>query len=192
MFTLKRLFVSVLLAPGLLSAAGKDKPVKQSAAGTDAAVARFEVLGDRTHKALNESPPEFTQPGYGGSKEWWRRKLYTSNFSIDVRRTDSLISPIVGEMRFDCQSRGAIANSEDEARSAPDSFDTKKGAAPDYNQCKASYAVQSGRWVFNSFSCVAIPVNELGQIGSGPNKLREIGPTDTMIYGKCRALLANE
>ena len=150
----------------------------------DEIVRRFEAISIRFAKALNDSPPYISPPDgrAGYATEWYRRKLYTPPVSFDVQKTNSLVSPLIGEIVFGCNVRGARASSENELKVIPDSFDNT-------SQCKASYAYQSSRWRFRTLSCLRSSATQRQDIWQTIDPTKE---TTVSVYGRCHALLPSE
>lgn len=80
--------------------------------------------------------------------KWYRRKVQINDVGYDVRKTDSLVSPFMGEIAYTVVTRGRKGTSEKDAREGPENFKTKG------TKCKATYAYQSSRWIRKSVVCL--------------------------------------
>ena len=145
------------------------------AASGDDAVKRLEGIASNIEIRINESPFEVTPPDGKSFKEWYRRKIFTLPVSFDARTTNSLVSPIVGEVVFGCNIRAASALSEAALKLQNDEVVS--------SNCKASYAFQSSRWIFKSLSCDSSIDYQWEIVGSNHR---------SPIMRKCLALLPSE
>ena len=109
-------------------------------------VTRLTKIGEIAEAKLKSIEPEVSPPTSLHPTEWWRRKVTVEKLSIDARRTDSLVSPYVGELRFECRVKGAMGLSKEAATSLPDRFSVS-------NKCIASFAFQSSKWALKAFKC---------------------------------------
>jgi hypothetical protein len=85
----------------------------------------------------------------GEGDKWLKISLEASDFSIDVRKTDSLVSPYIGTLDFTVTIR-FTANHETRAEAEADSSfvgDSGKGIIEPH---KHIYAFQDGKWVSKS------------------------------------------
>lgn len=161
----KRLVTNfLLLVPTILFAASGDDAVK-----------RLEVIASHIEKSINESPSEVTPPDGQSFKDWYRRKIFTLPVSFDARTTNSLVSPIVGEVVFGCNIRVAYALSEAALKLTPDEVRPVN--------CKASYAFQSSRWIFKTLSCDSSIDSKWEIVGNSHR---------SSVMRKCLALLPSE
>lgn len=119
------------------------------AAENDAIVKRFQSLVDAAPSTVDSAPPVVSPPNRGIT-EWYRRKVSIREVAFDVRRTDSLVSPIAGEIVFNCHFRHARARSEDELK------DTQYGPDALVGQCRVNYAYQGQKWVRKIGHCTSV------------------------------------
>lgn len=139
--------ISLFVAVGFLLACSSE------IFGSDLIVKRIEEIATTYPILVDATEPEITAPkndnsGYG-IKDWYRRKIKITDVSYDVRKTDSLVSPFMGEILYTLVTSGRNGPSEKSATEGPDNFE----AVP--IKCKAIYAYQSSRWVRKSVTCLS-------------------------------------
>lgn len=120
-------------------------PLALLAQADDEIVKRLSKIGETAVINLNSVEPVISPPD-GSTLQWYRRKFTAENLTIDVRRTDSLVSPYVGDLQLDCTSKGTFGSTEADIKGTPDKFSG-------VTKCKASYAFQSSKWTLKSFKC---------------------------------------
>ncbi|RRC97944.1 hypothetical protein [Amphritea balenae] len=115
---------------------------------TDDPVQKFEQLTDLYVETVSKQPVRLSPPGTrpASSTVWHRRQIYISDLNYDVRKTNSLVSPLIGEMTFTCGVKGRQGKSKAEVSEGPDEFD--QGII-----CIAKYAYQKQTWVKKQFHC---------------------------------------
>lgn len=147
----------------------------------DDALLKFKEIIVKADKSINDSGPQISppEPGTQYHNDWYRRKVYATEMAFDVRSTNSIVSPLIGELRFECNVKGTKASSEAEANSLPDSFNLTGQV------CKATYAFQSSVWVFKKLECNY----HLEGISDGGPRFEEIKPTERNSFGICMSFL---
>jgi hypothetical protein len=116
---------------------------------------------------LNASKPVISAPD-GSNDQWYKRQVFTSDqMSYDVTKTDSLVSPFVGKVEFNCNFHVLKGPSAQAITTAPfvDAFKDK---------CVLALAHQKGRWVAKSMVCMLAGIGTI-----------EIKETDTSPYSQC-------
>lgn len=136
----------------------------------------IQLLMTRLQKAINAEEPEISPPGDDKYyTEWYKRKIYTSDkMQFDVVKTDSVVSPFLGKIDFECNTRFVKGASLDEVKDTPFT-----GTAD--TPCKVTYAHQENRWGFKEMSCLKLTALT-------PNDFQEVGTDTTGVLGKCRAI----
>jgi hypothetical protein len=79
--------------------------------------------------------------------KWYRRKIFLTSISYDVRKTDSLVSPYIADIHFNCAVHGRVDGTKEAVESGEDSFTS------DPTECISKYAFQEDHWVKNSVIC---------------------------------------
>ena len=164
---------TVLIASILLSAC-KEKNTSQVEAKDP--VKGIHALMTQLQKVIDAAEPEISPPSENGYyTEWYKRKIYTSDkMQFDVVKTNSVVSPFLGKIDFECNTRFVKGASLDKVKDSPFT-----GTAD--TPCRATYAYQEDRWVFKDMSCLKLTA-------LNPNDFQEIS-TDTMsVLGQCRAI----
>lgn len=134
------------------------------------------ALMTRLQQAINAAEPEISPPSDNGYyPDWYKRKIYTSDkMQFDVVKTNSVVSPLLGKIDFECNTRFVKGTSLDEVKDAQFS-----GAAD--TPCRVTYAHQEGRWVFKEMSCLKLTA-------LNPDDFQEVGTATTSVLGQCRAI----
>lgn len=118
------------------STAQQDDP---SAPATVDPVASMKALIDAHEKAVAQAVPVVYSDDH---KKWTKLRMRMENIEFDVKKSDSLVSPFVGEVSFDASLQHT------------DFFDTEEEAAtsatfshvPEPTLCRVMYAFQDGKW----------------------------------------------
>ena len=140
------------------------------------AVQKFEVISGKLQSSVSSSTmlvretsdevlaklnrPDRPFPRFRGNT------VSLSNLAVDVRKTDSLISPLTGHITFNCSFKYWEADSRDQLVG-------REKLSMLGDSCLALYALQSSQWVLKSFSCNG----------------REVSAEDTTVVGMCRSHL---
>lgn len=159
------LFLPVLLLP-LMSHSQTD----------ETALKQFEHVVKTIEQSINESAEVIAEPR-PGSSEWWRRKVTTQAVQFDVKRTDSIVTPLIGEALFSCDTQAVKAQTQEDAQTLPFNFSSKTA-------CKAAYAYQDKKWVFKKMQC-AYPTSNPSR---SPSWYEVTSPSNGMT-GRCLSLL---
>ena len=107
--------------------------------------------------------------------EWYKRKIYTSDkMQFDVVKTNSVVSPFLGKIDFECNTRFVKGLNLEEVRDRP--FTGTADTA-----CRVTYAYQENRWVFKDMSCLKLTALNL-------NDFQEISSSSKGGLGQCRAI----
>lgn len=136
----------------------------------------IQALMTRLQKAIDAAEPEISPPGDDRYyTEWYKRKIYTSDkMQFDVVKTDSVVSPFLGKIDFECNTRFVKGASLNEVK---DTAFTGTADTP----CRITYARQETRWVFKEMSCLKLTALNL-------NDFEEVSTDNTSVLGKCRAI----
>ncbi|MEO8119075.1 MAG: hypothetical protein ABI606_07110 [Rhodoferax sp.] len=136
----------------------------------------IQTLMTRLQKAIDATEPEISPPSNDGDyTEWYKRKIYTSGkMQFDVVKTNSVVSPLLGKIDFECNTRFVKGVSLDEVK------DTQFTGTAD-TPCRATYALQENRWVFKEMSCLKLTALT-------PNDFQEVSTDTTSVLGQCRAI----
>lgn len=95
------------------------------------------------HKLFNRNTAIPEKP----KAKWYRRKIFLTSTSYDARKTDSLVSPFIADIHFNCAVRGRIGGTKASVESGEDSFTSSP------TECISKYAFQEDHWVKKSISC---------------------------------------
>lgn len=106
----------------------------------------YPKLVDALEPETKEIPKQFAK--YASFK-FVRRKIQITDTGYDVRKTDSLVSPFIGEIAYTVVTRGRKGSLEKDVKEGPENFKV------DGIKCKATYAYQSSRWVRKSVACLS-------------------------------------
>lgn len=164
---------SVAVATILLSGCEREKPrqvdVKDPVKGIQALMTRLQT-------AINAAEPEISPPSDNKYyTEWYKRKIYTSDkMQFDVVKTNSIVSPFLGKIDFECNTRFVKGVSLDEVKDTPFT-----GTAD--TPCRVTYAYQDDRWAFKDMSCLKLTA-------LNPNDFQEISPDTMGVLGQCRVI----
>lgn len=79
--------------------------------------------------------------------KWYRYKIFLTSTSYDVRKTDSLVSPFVADIHFNCATHTRVGNTKEAVESGEDSSTLYP------IECISKYAFQDDHWVKKSVSC---------------------------------------
>lgn len=169
----------IICMVALLSAMASEATAKDT---DDAAVMRMQALAEK-YPVLVDSAAAIVSPPSKDIKEWYRRKVFVKDVGFDVRRTDSLVTPLIGYLTFSCAVQGTKGTSEEYVRSRPDNFSL------DGDRCKATYAFQSGKWVHKDLAC---ELTVLGPDYRFTRKWESISAKSKGIYGTCAMLLPQD
>lgn len=136
----------------------------------------IQALMTRLQKAIDAAEPEISPPGDDRyNTEWYKRKIYTSDkMQFDVVKTNSVVSPFLGKIDFECNTRFVKGASLDEVKDTPFT-----GTAD--TPCRVTYAYQENRWVFKEMSCLKLTALT-------PNDFQEVGTDTTSVLGKCQTI----
>jgi hypothetical protein len=121
-------------------------PITLLAQSSEEIVKRLSSIGEAAEAKLNAADPVISPPMNDVFKDWFRRKVTAEKITFDVRRTDSLVSPYVGDFQLTCTVKGTKGSKEEDVKDTPDSFSISA-------KCKAAYAFQSSKWALKSFQC---------------------------------------
>lgn len=116
------------------------------AAENEDIVRRLEKLAEIAPEVVNNSAAVISAPSEIIS-DWFRRKIRVKSLGYDVRRTDSLVSPFVGEIEVDCRATVTRGSSQQALMTAPE------GNEVNFGLCKITYAFQGQKWVRKSGQC---------------------------------------
>lgn len=142
----------------------------------DEAVKRLERMAASYQGLIDAKEPVISPPGASGDDQWYRRKAVVSDVSFDARKTDSLVSPLAGEISYTCGVRGAKGASEQAVMVGGDNFNIPAAA-----KCRATYAYQSSKWINKSVSCQGL----IGNVGPWVEVNR---PSQGVLYSCAQAL----
>ena len=123
----------------------------------------LQEFNEKFKEELNASTPDISAPE-GDSVHWYKRQVFTSDqMSYDVTKTDSLVSPFIGKVEFNCNFHVLKGPSAQEVTTAPfaDAFKDK---------CVLTLAHQKGRWVAKSMVCMLAGIGtiEIKEAGTSP------------------------
>ena len=110
-------------------------------------VERFEAITDKFTANMVNIPASMSPPSDDTDHKWYKRQAHIRNVGYDVRKTDSLVSPFIGEITYQCNVTGRSGASKQEASKGPDSFNT----TGDF--CTAKYAFQKNKWIKKNVIC---------------------------------------
>ena len=147
----------------------------------DAAVRRMEEFAVN-YPRLVEASPEVVLSPTNEVKDWYRHKVFVRDVAFDVRRTDSLVTPLAGLITYVCGVRGTKGASEAFVRSNPDNV------SHDGDQCRAAYAYQASKWVRKDVTC------EFPTYAGGGRFVKKWSPvtTESGIFATCMKLLPQD
>ena len=169
----KNVFV-VLAVSALLSACNENN--KSEASAKDP-VKGLHALMERLQKSIDATEPVISPPSDSlYYTEWYKRKIYTSDkMQFDVVKTNSVVSPFLGKIDFECNTRFVKGVNLEEVKDK--SF---SGTAD--TPCRVTYAYQEDRWIFKDMSCLKLTA-------SNPNDFQEVSSDDTTsVLGQCRVI----
>lgn len=106
-------------------------------------VQSFEKIVATCQAAFDDRPP-YTVQFDNREKKWRKRAVSPQKITYDVRKTDSLVSPLVGIMQLEGVSYVASADSEEAAKSLQIPPDTENAVL---TKTTIDFSFQSGQWI---------------------------------------------
>jgi hypothetical protein len=118
----------------------------RAARADDKAVKRFKEMVAAYPSAVAATEPRVSPPE-GLTTEWYRRKISVVVARFDVKKSDSLLTPIVGEFHFDCVVSGTDGPTKESVTGTPDTWSSPQ-------PCRAEYGFDGARWTLKTITCL--------------------------------------